>query len=115
MVAQLRERGVHLDVLDEDRPVDAAEAGDTPLKGSTVVVTGAIANPDTGEKLARPAFVRLLEQAGATHASSVSAATTYLITGADAGAAKPAKAEKLGVEVIDQGVAWGWLRDAGVG
>ncbi len=114
MVTELRRCGVSLDVLDEDRPIDVAEAGDSPLKGATVVVTGAIAHPDTGEKIARPAFVRLLEQAGATNASSVSAATTYLITGADVGAAKTAKAEKLGVAVIDQAVAWDWLADAGV-
>lgn len=114
MVALLRERGVNLDVLDEDRPVDVAEAADTPLKGATVVVTGAIVHPETGEKVARPAFVRLLEQAGATSATSVSASTTYLITGNDVGASKTAKAQKLEVEVVDQGVAWGWLRDAAV-
>jgi DNA ligase (NAD+) len=114
LVRLLRERGVDLDVRDEDRPVDVAEAADTPLKGATVVVTGAIANPDTGEKVARPAFIRLLEQAGATSATSVSAATTYLITGADVGASKTAKAEKLEVAVVDQSQAWGWLRDAGV-
>ena len=111
----LRERGVSLDVRDEDRPVDVAEAGDTPLKGATVVVTGAIVHPDTAEKVNRPAFIRLLEQAGATSATSVSAATTFLITGGDVGAGKTAKAEKLEVPVLDQAAAWGWLRDAGVG
>ena len=115
MVARLRELGVSLDVLDEDRPVDVAEAGDGPLKGATVVVTGAIVHPDTGEKVARPAFVRLLELAGATSASSVSAATSYLITGNDVGASKTAKAVKLEVDVVDQAVAWEWLAAAGVG
>ena len=114
LMARLRELGVDLDVQEEDRPVSAAEAADTPLKGATVVVTGAIAHPDTGEKVARPAFVRLLERAGATSASSVSAATGYLVTGDDVGAAKTAKALKLGVEVVDQGVAWAWLVAAGV-
>ena len=73
------------------------------------MVTGAIVPPRTGEKVARPAFVRLLEQAGATGATSVSAATTYLICGNDVGAAKTAKAEKLEVEVVDQAIAWEWL------
>ncbi len=114
MVALLREYGVDLDVKDEDRPVDVAEAAQTPLKGATVVVSGGIVHPETGEKVARPAFVRLLEQAGATNASSVSASTTYLVTGNDVGASKTAKAQKLEVAVVDQGVAWGWLRDAGV-
>lgn len=114
LVAALRSHGVNLDVRDEDRPVEVAAAADTPLKEATVVVTGAIVHPDTGEKVARPAFVRLLEQAGATNASSVSASTTYLITGNDVGASKTAKAEKLEVEVVDQAVAWAWLADAGV-
>ena len=38
---ELRAHGVVLDVLDEDRPVDVAAAADSPLKGTTVVVTGA--------------------------------------------------------------------------
>jgi DNA ligase (NAD+) len=114
MVARLRELGVDLDVADEDRPVEMADAADTPLKGATVVVTGAFAHPDTGEKVARPAFVRLLEQAGAASASSVSASTTYLITGEGVGAAKTAKAERLEVEVVGQDAAWIWLRQAGV-
>ncbi|MCW3011264.1 MAG: ligase, NAD-dependent [Solirubrobacterales bacterium] len=115
MLRLLRERGVSLDVRDEDRPVDAAEAGETPLKGATVVVTGAIVHPDTAEKVTRPAFVRLLELAGATSATSVSAATSFLVTGNDVGAGKTAKAEKLEVPVIDQARAWAWLREAGVG
>ncbi|PTL59206.1 NAD-dependent DNA ligase LigA [Paraconexibacter algicola] len=114
LVAALRAHGVSLDVRDEDRPVEVAAAADTPLKGATVVVTGAIVHPDTGEKVARPAFVRLLEQAGATSASSVSASTTFLITGNDVGASKTAKAQKLEVAVVDQAQAWGWLADAGV-
>jgi DNA ligase (NAD+) len=113
-LAALRAAGVDLDVRDEDRPLDVAEAADTPLKGATVVVTGAFADPDSGAKVARPAVVRLLEQAGATSASSVSAATTMLIAGSDVGAAKTDKAEKLGVQVVEQQQAWRWLADAGV-
>ena len=37
-----------------------------------------------------------------------------LITGADVGASKTAKAEKLGVDVVDQGEIWRLLIDAGV-
>lgn len=114
MLAQLRGHGVSLDVRDEDRPVDVAEAGDTPLKGATVVVTGAIVHPDTTEKVTRPAFVRLLELAGATSATSVSAATSFLVTGDDVGAGKTAKADKLEVPVVDQATAWAWLHEAGL-
>jgi DNA ligase (NAD+) len=109
---RLRERGVSLDVRDEDLP--PVVAGDAPLAGKTVVITGSISDPRSGEKVPRPAFQRLCERAGATTASSVSASTDMLITGADVGAAKIAKAEKLEVEVVDQGVIWEQLIAAGV-
>ncbi|MFD0201546.1 MULTISPECIES: NAD-dependent DNA ligase LigA [Saccharothrix] len=109
---RLREHGVSLDVRDEDLP--PVVASDAPLAGKTVVITGAISDPRSGEKVPRPTFQRLCEKAGATTATSVSANTDYLITGADVGASKTAKAEKLGVEVVDQGVIWQQLIAAGV-
>jgi DNA ligase (NAD+) len=111
-IALLRERGVDLDVLEEDRP--AAVADDAPLQGKTVVVTGAMADPRSGEKIPRPVFSRLVERAGATVASSVSAATDMLICGAGVGASKTDKAAKLAVEVVDQEVVWRALIDAGI-
>jgi DNA ligase (NAD+) len=114
-IADLRSLGVDLDVHDEDRPVDVAAAADSPLKGATVVVTGAFTHGLTGAKISRPDLTRLVEQAGATAASSVSANTTYLLAGANVGAAKTDKAAKLGVEVVDHDQLWDWLRQAGVG
>jgi DNA ligase (NAD+) len=111
-MGRLRELGVNLDVLDEDLPPEVAS--DAPLAGKTVVITGTIADPRSGEKVPRPAFQRLAERAGATTASSVSANTDLLITGENVGASKTAKAEKLGVEVVDQGEIWRMLIDAGV-
>jgi DNA ligase (NAD+) len=111
-IAALRERGVNLDVLDEDRPAEVS--GDAPLAGKTVVVTGAMADPRSGEKIARPAFARLVERAGASVASSVSNATDMLICGDNVGASKTDKAQKLGVEVVEQGDVWRVLIDAGI-
>jgi DNA ligase (NAD+) len=111
-IARLRELGVDLDVREEDLP--PAVASDAPLAGKTVVITGTIADPRSGEKVGRPAFQRLCERAGATTASSVSANTDMLICGANVGAAKTAKAETLGVEVVDQDAIWRMLIDAGV-
>lgn len=113
-VGNLRQLGVALDVLDEDRPVDVAAAADSPLKGATVVVTGAFTHGVTGAKISRPDLTRLVEQAGATASSSVSAATDYLLAGANVGAAKTDKAAKLGVEVVDADRLWTWLAAAGV-
>ena len=109
---RLRERGVSLDVRDEDLPPQVA--ADAPLAGKTVVITGTIADPRSGEKIPRPTFQRLCEKAGATTASSVSANTDMLICGAEVGASKTAKAEKLGVEIVDQAVIWEQLIAAGV-
>ena len=111
-LAALRELGVSLDVRDEDLP--PVVASDAPLAGKTVVVTGAINDPRSGEKVPRPTFQRLCEKAGATTATSVSANTDMLITGAEVGASKLTKAEKLGVEVIDQGEIWKVLIAAGI-
>jgi DNA ligase (NAD+) len=113
-IGELRAHGVDLDVLEEDRPVDAAAAADSPLKGATVVITGAFTDPRTGSKISRPDVTRLVEQAAATAASSVSSSTDYLLAGANVGAAKTAKAEKLGVDVVDQDQLWRWLSQAGV-
>ncbi|WP_158846094.1 NAD-dependent DNA ligase LigA [Saccharothrix deserti] len=109
---RLRQRGVSLDVREEDLP--PVVASDAPLAGKTVVITGAISDPRSGEKVPRPTFQRLCEKAGATTASSVSASTDLLITGGDVGASKLAKAEKLGVEVVDQSGIWQQLIAAGI-
>jgi DNA ligase (NAD+) len=109
---RLRAAGVSLDVRDEDLP--PVVAAGAPLAGKTVVITGAISDPRSGEKVARPVFQRLCEKAGATAASSVSANTDLLITGAGVGESKLAKAAKLGVEVVDQGEIWQRLIEASV-
>src|SRR4051795_499923 len=112
LVATLRSRGVDLDVRDEDRPAEVA--ADAPLAGKTVVVTGTMADPRSGEKIPRPVFSRLVERAGATVASSVSSATDLLVCGEGVGASKTDKAAKLEVEVVDQGVVWEQLIAAGI-
>jgi DNA ligase (NAD+) len=109
---RLRERGVSLDVREEDLPPVVVSGA--PLAGKSVVITGSISDPRSGEKVPRPTFQRLCEKAGATATSSVSANTDLLITGADVGASKLTKAEKLGVEVVDQGEIWQQLIAAGV-
>jgi DNA ligase (NAD+) len=111
-VALLRERGVNLDVREEDRP--AQVAADAPLAGKTVVVTGSMSDPRSGEKIPRPVFSRLVERAGATVASSVSSATDMLVCGEGVGASKTDKAAKLEVEVVDQEVVWRQLIEAGI-
>ncbi|GAA4004038.1 NAD-dependent DNA ligase LigA [Allokutzneria multivorans] len=109
---RLRAAGVSLDVREEDLP--PVVAAGAPLAGKSVVITGAINDPRSGEKVARPTFQRLCEKAGATTATSVSANTDLLITGAGVGESKLAKAEKLGVEVVDQAEIWQQLIAANI-
>ena len=49
--------------------IDAIAQATGPLEGKTVVITGSIADPRSGEKVPRPVFQRLCERAGATTAS----------------------------------------------
>ena len=90
VLAQLRDEcGIH---WPEGPP---AEKPPQLLAGKTVVLTGTL--PTMGRDQAKD----LLEAAGAKVAGSVSKKTSYVVAGADAGS-KLAKAEELGVPVLDE-------------
>jgi DNA ligase (NAD+) len=89
VVEQLRACGVH---WEEGAP---AEKPAQILAGMTVVLTGTLPT------LTRDAAKDMLEAAGAKVAGSVSKKTSYVVAGADAGS-KLAKAEELGVKVLDE-------------
>lgn len=77
------------------RPVgDAAAAADGPLTGKTVVVSGSI------EGYSREEAEQAVRDAGGKASGSVSKKTDYLVAGPGAGS-KLAKAEELGVPVLD--------------
>ncbi|MEO5986642.1 MAG: NAD-dependent DNA ligase LigA [Candidatus Limnocylindria bacterium] len=71
------------------------EPADGPLSGKTLVVTGTLAG------FSRPEAEDAIRAAGGHAASSVSAKTDYLVAGDKAGS-KLAKAEKLGVSILDE-------------
>ncbi len=83
------------DLLAEVTPEPLAAAATTALTGKTIVFTGALASLSRDEAKAQA------EALGAKAAGSVSAKTDLLVAGADAGS-KRAKAEALGVRVIDE-------------
>lgn len=87
LVGRLMQRG-----LDFEREEGFAPQG--PLTGRRVVVTGSLSRP-------RGEFVERIERAGGTFTSSVSKNTDYVLAGEDAGS-KLAKAEELGVAVLDE-------------
>jgi DNA ligase (NAD+) len=76
-------------------PGASAEPGQGPLSGKTLVVTGTL--PGFSRQEAEEA----IRAAGGHAASSVSAKTDYLVAGDKAGS-KLAKAESLGVPVLDE-------------
>ncbi|RJK99606.1 NAD-dependent DNA ligase LigA [Paracoccus aestuarii] len=82
-----------------------ADAARTEISGKTLVFTGTLERMTRAEAKARA------EAMGAKVAGSVSAKTDLLIAGPGAGS-KAAKAEALGVTVIDEDE---WLRIAGAG
>ncbi|WP_043624052.1 NAD-dependent DNA ligase LigA [Nonomuraea candida] len=77
---------------------EAAGAVTLPLAGMSVVVTGAMSGPL--EALTRNEVNELIERAGGKASSSVSARTSLLVAGEKAGS-KRAKAESLGVRIVD--------------
>ena len=89
LVAELRELGLRFEAGPEERPVEG------PLSGSTYVVTGTL------EGFSRDEARKALEAKGAKVADSVSKKTTGVIAGESPGS-KLAKAEQLGVPVLDE-------------
>ena len=89
VVEQLRACGVN---WEEGEP---AEKAPQILAGLTVVLTGTL--PTLGRDMAKD----MLEAAGAKVSGSVSKKTSYVVAGAEAGS-KLAKAEELGVPVLDE-------------
>jgi DNA ligase (NAD+) len=90
LVEELRSLGLRFELGDEDKPKEG------PLTGKTFVITGTL------ERWSREQAAAALEAAGAKVTNSVSAKTTALIVGEDPGASKLTKAQKAGVEQLDE-------------
>ncbi len=89
VVQDLIAQGVHWEV------VEAKEAGENPLKGKTVVLTGTLA------QMGRDQAKALLQQLGCKVSGSVSAKTDFVIAGENAGS-KLAKAQELNIRILDE-------------
>ena len=87
LIAKLKRAGVR---TSEDREPTAG-----PLSGKTFVITGTL------ETMSRDEASRRLAALGAKVASSVSKRTDYVVAGDNPGS-KLAKAEQLGVEILDE-------------
>jgi DNA ligase (NAD+) len=90
LVAELRELGLRFEAGVAERPVEG------PLTGTTYVLTGTL------EHRSREEAKAALEAQGAKVTESVSKKTTALVVGEEPGAAKLTKAQRLGVEILDE-------------
>jgi DNA ligase (NAD+) len=89
LVEELKKLGLQFEAGEAERPVEG------PLTGSTYVITGTL------EGFSRDEARKALEAKGAKVADSVSKKTTGVVAGESPGS-KLAKAEKLGVPVLDE-------------
>jgi DNA ligase (NAD+) len=93
VIEKLRTAGVNLE--GPPRPPSGADGAALPLTGLTFVLTGGLSGRTREEAGAA------LEALGAKVAGSVSKKTSYVVAGTNAGS-KLAKAESLGVPVLDE-------------
>ncbi len=91
LVERLRKAGLRMELDPSERRKQGG-----PLDGRTLVLTGTLPN------LSREQATRLIRLAGGKVVNSVSKKTDYVIAG-DSPGSKLAKAEQMGVDVIDEG------------
>lgn len=102
LIAQLRGLGVS---WPEGPGLDTSVTAEAPLQGRTFVLTGTLPN------MSREEAAELIEAAGGKVASAVSKKTHYLVAGAEAGS-KLAKAQELGITVLDEQQLQTLLKDS---
>lgn len=91
LVERLRAAGVNFGERD---PKESVRVADGPLKGTIWVITGTLSIP-------REEAAELIRLRGGKVSGSVSAKTTYLLAGEEAGS-KLEKAERLGVKILSE-------------
>jgi DNA ligase (NAD+) len=100
LLRKLEAAGVKTDIVE-------MIAGDNPLRGKTIVLTGTL------ESMERPAAEALLRKLGAHPTGSVSKKTDILVAGPGAGS-KLSKAQELGITIWDEKQFLSELAKAGI-
>ena len=90
-VARLRSYGLQMQLSEEQMQ----EAGDK-LKGKSIVISGVF------QKHSRDEYKEMIERNGGKNVGSISSKTSFILAGDNMGPAKLQKAEKLGVQIIDE-------------
>jgi DNA ligase (NAD+) len=90
LIERLRAAGLRMELDPSERRVEGG-----PLEGKTLVLTGTLPN------LSREQATKLIKRAGGKVVGSVSKKTDHVVAG-DSPGSKLAKAEELGVDVLDE-------------
>ena len=91
LVTRLKEAGLQMEIV-----VDETIERTDRLAGKSIVISGVFVQHSRNE------YKAMIEQHGGTNVSSISSKTSFILAGRDMGPAKLEKAQKLGVEIVDE-------------
>lgn len=91
MIARLKSYGLQMNLREELLSVRSDK-----LKGLIIVISGTFSHHSRDE------YKSMIEQHGGKNSSSVSGKTDYILAGENIGPAKLAKAEKMGVKILNE-------------
>ena len=91
LLKRLIEKGLQFEVIE----VENNNLSDK-LEGKAFVISGVF------EKHSRDDYKKMIEENGGKNVSSVSSKTNYLLAGDNMGPSKKVKAEKLGIQILDE-------------
>lgn len=90
IVARLRQAGLQMQLAAEQTPAS------NKLEGKSIVISGVF------DLHSRDEYKKMIEQHGGKNVGSISKSTSFILAGANMGPSKLEKAQKLGIEIIDE-------------
>lgn len=91
ILQRLREKGLQMAVTE-----DAATGGSDVLEGKNIVISGVFKHHSRDE------YKELIDKHGGKNVGSISSKTSFILAGDNMGPSKLQKADKLGIEIIDE-------------
>lgn len=91
LINRLKEKGLQFEIKDDPNIIRTNK-----LNAKTIVISG------TFIKYSRDEYKALIEQHGGKNSGSISAKTNYVLAGENMGPAKLEKAQKLGIEILNE-------------
>ncbi len=91
IVERLREHGLQFQLSEEELSMQSSV-----LEGKTIVISGVFQHHSRDE------YKKMIEQHGGKNVGSISKTTSFILAGENMGPAKLEKAQKLGIELMDE-------------